>query len=304
MGSNRGYGALATLVGLIVVIAITVVVTLAVGRRSPAFTSVGTAVAERPMVLHREPSDSTETTGAVTAGAPVEILQYLPQKSMDSWVLIRPTQNHKIYGYALLRNLDQLKTKSDGLDFWYAIQRLQKANGAELKERLAAIGDKLKTPLPPSQESDRIYQALATESVRLANDRIYAPDEARALIGNADSYLSRLSGDLSAAPETEQVRSAIQKIQIALGDIPDPEQEVKAPTTAPSPRAELSRLLKDGNAALQGGRYGRAADLAQQVVTKGQGKRDLASLVDQARALLKKAEAAQEEFEKVNIQNR
>ena len=48
----------------------------------------------------------------------------------------------------------------------------------------------------------------------------------------------------------------------------------------------------------------KAADLAQQVITKAQGKRELTSVVEQAKTLLKKAETAQEEFEKVNIQNR
>jgi hypothetical protein len=300
---NRGFGTVATLVGLVVVIAATVLITLAVGRRAPALTPVGTGVASSAIALHREPSDSTETTGAVTAGEPVEILQYLPPKALDSWVLIRSSRNQKIYGYALLRNVDQLKTKSDELDVWHATHLLEKANGEELKTRLASMGERLKTPLPPSPATDQIYRTLATESLRLANDRIYEPDEARALVASADAYLSRLSADSETAPENDEVRSAMQKIQVALGDIADPEKEVKAPV-APSPSTQLSRLLKEGNAAFEGGRYGKAADLAQQVITKGQGKGELATLVDQAKALLKKAEASQEEFEKVNIQKR
>jgi hypothetical protein len=301
---DRGFGTVATLVGMIVVIVATVVITLAVERRAaPAFTVVGTGVASSAIVLHREPSESTEATGAVTAGEPVEFLQYLPLKALDSWVLIRPTRNQKFYGYAQLRNIDQLKTNSDQLDVWYATTLLEKADGEELKTRLAAMGERLKTPLPPSGETDQIYRTLAMESVRLANDRIYEPDEARALIANAETYLSRMSANSEGAPENDEVHSALQKIQVALGDIPDPAQEVKAPV-APAPSTQLSRLLKEGSAAFEGGRYAKAADLAQQVITKGQGKREFAALVDQAKALLKKAEASQEEFEKVNIQNR
>lgn len=300
---SRGFGTIATLAGLVVVIAATVLVTLAVANRAPAFAAVGTGVATSAIALHREPSESTETTGAVAAGEPIEILQYLPQKSFDSWVLIRPTRNHKVYGYALLRNVDQLKTKSDELDFWHATQLLEKSNGEELKTRLAAMGERLKTPLPPSPASDQIYRTLAIESVRLANDRLYQPDEARALVESADAYLSRTSVDSETA-ENDEVRSAMQKIQVALGDIPDPEkEEVKAPA-APSPTTQLSRLLKDGQAAFESGRFAKAADLAQQVITKGQGKREFSTLVDQAKALLKSAEASQEQFEKVNIQNR
>ena len=300
---NRGIGTVATLVGLIVVIAATVLITLAVARRAPAFTPVGTGVASSAIALHREPNESSETTGAVTAEEPVEILQYLPPKALDSWVFIRPTRNQKIYGYALLRNVDQLKTKSEELDVWHAMQLLKNANGDELKTRLSAMGERLKTPLPPSPATDQIYRTLATESIRLANDRIYEPDEARALVASADSYLNRVSATSETAPENDEVRSAMQKIQVALGDVPDPEKEVKAPVAA-SPSPQLSRLLKEGNAAFEGGRYAKAADLAQQVITKGQGKRESAALVDQAKALLKKAEASQEEFEKVNIQNR
>jgi len=303
-GSSRGIGTVAALVGLIVVVAATVVVTLIVARRAPALTPVGTGVALEALALHREPNESTETTGAVTAGESIEILQYVPPKSMDSWVLIRPTENHKIFGYALLRNLDHLKTKSDDLDFWHATQLLEKANGVELKTRLVAMGERLKTPLPPSPPTDQIYRTLATESVRLANDRIYDPDEARALLASADGYLSRISANSDPSPETEELRASIQKIQIALGDVPDPQAQVKAPVTSSAPTNQLSRLLKDGNAAFDSGRYAKAADLAQQVITKGQGKREMASVVDQAKALLKKAEASQEEFEKVNIQNR
>ena len=303
-GSSRGIGTVAALVGLIVVVAATVVVTLIVARRAPALTPVGTGVALEALALHREPNESTETTGAVTEGESIEILQYVPPKSMDSWVLVRPTENHKIFGYALLRNLDHLKTKSDDLDFWHATQLLEKANGVELKTRLAAMGERLKTPLPPSPPTDQIYRTLATESVRLANDRIYDPDEARALLASADGYLSRISANSDPSPETEELRASIQKIQIALGDVPDPQAQVKAPVTSSAPTNQLSRLLKDGNAAFDSGRYAKAADLAQQVIAKGQGKREMASVVDQAKALLKKAEASQEEFEKVNIQNR
>jgi tetratricopeptide (TPR) repeat protein len=199
--------------------------------------------------------------------------------------------------------VDQLKTKSNELDVWHAMQLLEKANGAELKTRLAAMSERVKTPLPPSPATDQIYRTLALESVRLANDRLDEPDEARALVASADTYLSRMSTDSETTPENDEVRSAMQKIQIALGDIPDPEKEVKAPV-ANSPSPQLSRLLKEGNAAFEGGRYAKAADLAQQVIAKGQGKRELAALVDQAKALLKKAETSQEEFEKVNIQNR
>ena len=302
--SSRGIGTVAALVGLVVVVAATVVVTLIVARRAPVLTPVGTGVALEALALHREPNESTETTGAVTAGESIEILQYVPPKSMDSWVLIRPTENHKIFGYALLRNLDHLKTKSDDLDFWHATQLLEKANGVELKTRLAAMGERLKTPLPPSPATDQIYRTLATESVRLANDRIYDPEEARALLASADGYLGRISANSEPSPETEELRASMQKIQIALGDAPDPQAEVKAPVTTSPPTSQLSRLLKDGNAAFDSGRYAKAADLAQQVITKGQGKREMASVVDQAKALLKKAEASQEEFEKVNIQNR
>lgn len=301
---NRGIGTVATLVALIVVAAAAALITLAVARgRAPTFTSVGTGVASSALVLHREPNESTEATGAVTAGEPVEILQYLPPKALDSWIFIRPTRNQKFYGYTQLRNVDQLKTKSDELDFWHAIQLLEKANGAELKTRLAGLSERLKTPLPPSPATDQIYRTLALESIRLANDRLGEPDEARALVASADSYLSRMSTDPETTPENDEVHSAMQKIQVALGDIPDPAKEVKAPA-APSPSTQLSRLLKDGNAAFEGGRYAKAADLAQQVITKGQGKAELAALVDQAKALLKKAEASQEEFEKVNIQKR
>jgi len=301
--SNSGIGTVAALVGLIIVVAVTVVITLAVDRRAPALTPAGTGVAVSAIALHREPSESTETTGAVTAGEPVELLQYLPPKSLDSWVLIRPSKNHKIVGYALLRNLDQLKTKSEELDFWLATELLEKANGDELKQRLAAMSERVKTPLPPSPATDQIYRTLATESVRLANDRIYAPEEARELVASAENYLSRMSADAETAPENAEVRSAIGKVQIALGDVPDSEKEAK-PADPPAPTNQLSRVLKDGNAAFESGRYAKAADLAQQVITKGQGKRELAPLVDQAKALLKKAEASQEEFEKVNIQNR
>jgi hypothetical protein len=291
------------LIGLIVVIAVTVVVTLAVARRAPTFVSVGTGVASTAIPLHREPNETTDTTGAVSVGEAVEILQYLPPKVLDSWVLIRSTHNQKVYGYAMLRDLDQLKTNNSDFDFWHATQLLEKANGVELQKRLQAMGERLKTPPPPSPAADQIYRTLAVESLRLANDRIYEPDEARALVASAETYLNRMSSGSEAAPGNEDVRSAMQKARIALGDIPNPEQVVKAPAP-PSPSAQLSRRLKEGNAAYDNGRFFKAAEIAQEVISKGQGKRENASLVEQARALLKRAETSQEDFEKVNIQMR
>src|SRR5215471_13287925 len=90
-GSNRGLGTIATLLALLGAVALGAVITLAVNRRATSFTSVGSGVMTRPVALHREPSESTETPGAVGAGEPVELLQYLPSKTMDAWVLIRPT---------------------------------------------------------------------------------------------------------------------------------------------------------------------------------------------------------------------
>ena len=303
-GVSRGYTVAAMVVCILAVIAITAAVTRVVAeRRAPTLTAMGTAVVDTPVSLHKHPSDSTETTGTLEAGEPVEILEYLPQKSVDAWVFIRPKQDPKFHGYAPLANLDHLETKDEELDLWHALQLLAKASPADLEKRLDSIGELMKTAPPASPEADRIYHTLASESVRLANDRIDNADAARTLVGNAESYLDRIAADSPVAPETEAVRSEIQKVRIALGDIPDPAAEVKTPV-APSPRNEMTRLLKEATTAFESGRYARASDLSQQAVAKGQGKRDLAKLVEQARALQKKAETAQEEFEKVNIQNR
>ena len=302
-GVSRGYRVAGLVVCLLAVMAITAAITRSlVGSREPTFASFGTAVVDTPVSLHRQPSEDTETAGKLEAGEPVEILEYVPQKTLDAWVLIRPKQNVKLYGYAPLRSLDHLETKNEELDLWHAMQLLAQASPADLKDRLTSIGEMLKTA-PPSEEKDRSYQTLASESVRLANDRIDNADEARTLVTSAETYLDRIAPDSPVVPETEEVRAAIQKVRITLGDIPDPTAEVKAPV-APSPQGEISRLLKEATAAFDNGRYARAATLSQQAVAKGQGKRDLTKLVDQARALQKKAETAQEEYEKVNIQSR
>jgi len=303
-GVGRGYRVAGLVVCLLAVMAITAAITLALfGTREPTFASFGTAVVDTPVSLHRQPSEDTETAGTLEAGEPVEILEYVPQKTLDAWVLIRPKQNVKLYGYAPLRSLDHLETKNEELDLWHAMQLLAQASPADLKDRLTSIGDMLKTA-PPSEEKDRSYQTLASESVRLANDRIDNPDEARTLVTSAETYLDRIPPDSPVVPETEEVRAAIQKVRITLGDIHDPAAEVKAPVEPASPRGEITRLLKEATAAFDNGRYARAANLSQQAVAKGQGKRDLTKLVDQARALQKKAETAQEEYEKVNIQSR
>ena len=290
---------------LVALVAVTVLLTLAVERRrTPAFAAVGKAMADTPVALHREPSESTATTGMLEAGEPVEILQYLPPNDMDSWLLIRSTQNPKIYGYARLGNLDHLETTNGNLDLWHATQLLEKAAPADLQKRLAVISEKLKTPPPASPTTDEMYRILAGESLRLANEKIENPDEARVLAASAEDYLNRISSEWQITSEIAEVRSEIQKVQIALGDIPDPSKPPEVPVQQTSQRAALSRILKEANAAFQSGRYGKAAELSQQVSAKGQGNKELAALVDQAKALQRKAEAAQEEFEKVNIQNR
>jgi hypothetical protein len=298
---QRGYKVVAAVLGIVGIIAIAVVITLAIERRPPAFTTVGAGIVTAPVFLHQEPAESTSITGKLNAGESVEILQYLPARTLDSWVFVRSGRDPKINGYTTLSSIDQLKTGNAELDVWHATQLVGKASGAELKERLTAIGEMLKTPLPASPALDRIYQTLATESVRLANSSIDNKDEARTAIGEAESYLSRVSDDSQVSPEIEGIRSAIQGVHVALEDVPAPPQTV-APAV-PSPRTELTRLMKEANAAFASGRYGKAADLSQQVVSKGQGKRDLTKVVDEAKALQKKAETAQEELEK-NIQNR
>jgi hypothetical protein len=291
----------AALAGVGIIVAITVVVTLAIERRAPTFSVVGSGVAAAPVSLHQQPAESTPATGNLNAGDSVEILQYLPAKTSDSWVFVRSVRDAKIQGYTTVSSLENLKTGNNELDVWHATQLVGKASGADLKERLTALNEMLKTPLPASPAADRIYQTLATESVRLANSYIDNMDEARAAISNAESYLSRLSGESQISPEIEAIRSSIQSVQVALGDVPVPEEIAKP--VAPSPRTELTRLMKDANTAFASGRYGRASDLAQQVVSRGQGKRDLAKIVDEAKALQKKAETAQEELEK-RIQSR
>ena len=298
---QRGFKVVAAVLGIVGIIAITVVITLAIERRPPAFTTVGSGIVTAPVFLHQEPADSTSITGKLNAGEAVEILQYLPARALDSWVFVRSGRDPKIHGYTTLSSIDRLKTGNAELDVFHATQLVGKASGSELKERLAALGEMLKTPLPASPAADRIYQTLATESVRLANSNIDNKDEARTAIGDAESYLSRVSDDSQISPETEGIRSAIQGVQVALQDVPDPAATVKP--VAPSPRTELTRLMKEASAAFASGRYGKAADLSQEVVSRGQGKRELAKIVDEAKALQKKAETAQEEFEK-NIQNR
>jgi hypothetical protein len=294
-----GYKAVPTVAGLAGVIVATVVITLAIERRAPTFTTVGTGVVAATVSLHREPSESASKTGTLNVGESVELLQYLPSRSMDSWALLRSAQDQKIYGYAPLSNIENLETSSDELDIWHATQLVQKATTAELRERLATIDEKLKTPLPASPATDQIYRTLAAQSVRLANGSADNKDEARAAIEKAKSYLSRIS---SVAPETEEIRLTIQQANVALAETAEPAAIVAA--AAPSPKSQLSRLMKDATAAFSSGRYAKAAELSEQVAAKGQGKRELASIVEQAKALQKKAETAQEEYEKVNIQNR
>ena len=287
---------------LAAIVALTVAITLAFERgRAPALMAVGKGVVDTPASLHREPSESTATTGTLQAGVPVELLQYLPPNAMDSWVLIRSVQNPEQFGYSRLRNLDHIETENNQLDVWHAAHRLEKTGTDDLRKRLGAINEKLKTPLETSPTADEIYRILATETVRLANESL-DPEETRALVASAEEYLNRISAEWQVATEIADVRSEIQKVQIALGDIPDPAAP-PPPVQQTSARAELTRLLKEANTAFQGGRYAKAAELSQQVSAKGQGKRELAPLVEQARALQRKSEAAQEEFEKVNIQN-
>jgi hypothetical protein len=293
----------ATVVGVVVIVALTVVITLAIERRTPEFVRIGTAEVRKPITLQRDPKDSTRASGNLIVGELVEILDKMPEKTADASVLVRSARNPRVYGYAPLSNLDQVQTNRAEFDIWHAVQLLDKASPVELKERLAGIDSRLsKSPLPAGQDTDQIYQALARQAVRLADQNLEQKDEARAAVTGAEKYLGSLSADAQSSPETEEIRATMQKVQIALGDIPDPEKAAAAPP--PSIRGELTRMMKEANSAFDSGRYAKAADLAQQVADKGQGKRDVAAIVEQAKALQKKAETAQEEYEKVNIQKR
>jgi hypothetical protein len=293
----------ATVVGVAVIVALTVVITLAIERRTPEFVRVGTAEVRTPITLQRDPKDSTRTSGNLIVGEPVEILEKMPTKTADASVLVRSARNPRVYGYAPLSKLDQVQTNSADFDIWHAVQLLDKASPVELKQRLDGIDSKLsKTALPASPEADQTYEALARQSVRLADQNLENKDEARAAVTGAEKYLGNLSADAQSSPEADEIRASMQKIQIALGDIPDPEKA--AAPQPPSIRGELTRMMKDATSAFDGGKYAKAADLSQQVADKGQGKRDVASIVEQAKALQKKAETAQEEYEKVNIQKR
>jgi len=293
----------ATVVGVVVIVALTVVITLAIERRTPEFVRIGTAEVRKPITLQRNPKDSTRASGNLIVGELVEILDKMPEKTADASVLVRSARNPRVYGYAPLSNLDQVQTNRAEFDIWHAVQLLDKASPVELKERLAGIDSRLsKSPLPAGQETDQTYQALARQALRLADQNLEQKDEARAAVTGAQKYLGSLSADAQNSPETEEIRATMQKVQIALGDIPDPEKAAAPPP--PSIRGELTRMMKEANSALDSGRYAKAADLAQQVADKGQGKRDVAAIVEQAKALQKKAETAQEEYEKVNIQKR
>jgi hypothetical protein len=302
----KGLKLAVTVAGLIIVVALTVVITLAIERRTPAFARVGKAVAQAPLTLRRQPGRLAATSGNINAGEQVELLEHLPAKG-DEWALIRSAKDTNLYGYARLEDLDRVQTSSPEYDLWHEVQSLKKATGAELKQKLATIDLTLRTnPVLPSDETDQIYRDLAREGVRLAKESSDNIDDARSAIISAETYLGRVSVQSQEAAETVELRTAIQELQNSIGVAGAENEAASAPTPVPAPpsaRTELSRLLKEANSAFAAGRYARVVEIYQQIAAKGQGRRDVTAIVDQAKALQKKAETAQEEFEK-NLQNR
>src|SRR5262249_55506020 len=150
------------------------------------FVRIGTAEVRKPITLQRDPTGSTRKSGNLIVGEPVEILEKIPAKTADASVLVRSSRNPRVYGYAPLSNLDQVQTNSAEFDLWYAVQLLEKASPVELKERLAGIDSRLSKNPPPAAEADQTYQALARQSVRLADQNLESKDEARAALTGAE----------------------------------------------------------------------------------------------------------------------
>jgi tetratricopeptide (TPR) repeat protein len=283
----NAYKIVAAVICLLLVVATTVVSTSL--RRQPDLNGVGTATMASPAPLFRDPSVSSPVSGTLKIGQSVEILTQLPAMTSDAWTLVRPVGDKQIYGYTRLQNLDRIRTTNPQFDVWHAMSILNRSSSPEeLKTRLADVEQMLQTaPLPASRDTDALLLRLSKAFAGLAVGSKDDPKAAKAALVKSEAYLSRIAGTLQLSDEADEVKEAIHKTHLTLGDAT---AEPAALSPATRIRNEEARIMQLANNAYAQSTYEKAAEYSDQVLRLNNGNLEARKLLDAARRAQKDLE--------------
>jgi hypothetical protein len=249
--------------------------TAMIGRSTeskPKLVHVGTGTLLLPVTLLQGPAANSGVAGALKAGQRVEILQPIPERSLDSWTLVRADGTPAILGYVRLQNLDQVQTEDRQLDLWVAMSFLDRSTSPnEFKKRLEDVDARLKEDPPaPSRDSDQIFLAASKAFARLAAGSATNSDEAeitRSALANSEAYLMRIEGALRFSDEADALQDSIRQTRAAI------ERPVAVAVKLPQRHAapvrgvdEQARIMRLANNAYSQKIYETAASYCTQVL--------------------------------------
>jgi hypothetical protein len=142
-------------------------------------------------------------------------------------------------------------------------------------------------PLPASRDTDALLLRLSKAFAGLAVGSKDDPKAAKAALVKSEAYLSRIAGTLQLSDEADEVKEAIHKTHLTLGDAT---AEPAALSPATRIRNEEARIMQLANNAYAQSTYEKAAEYSDQVLRLNNGNLEARKLLDAARRAQKDLE--------------
>ncbi len=277
----------ASALALVILSAAAALLFLPRGKPAPAPSVVGSSrISAQSAPLRARAREDAAIAGHLARGTPVEILDKVPEKAMNTWVLVRAQDKRPASGYVRLSELSAVDTGVSDFDLWHVrnlIPDPARADQSELRARLADAESAVARLLKGS-EAVNLHLQIAAGHVSLARNAL--PDRAAAKkdADRAQFFLDQLQSWGAETPEMKVLRVSLDEV-VRVPQAPAPSNP--APSDSAS-RRELERAQKE----FDDGEYATAVARCERILKSDRSNQEAANL-------LKKATAAKQLKEKL-----
>jgi hypothetical protein len=250
----------------------------------PELTKIGTGTLLQSATLFRSSAEDSGAAGNLKTGQQVELLQQIPETTLDAWTRIRAVDDPGMSGYVRLLNLGTVQTNDRQFDLWVAASQLDRSSSSELRNRLEDVEQKLRAePPPPSRNADQTFLRVSKAFARLASESSKNPAESertQLALANSEAYLKRIEGALQFSDDAELLQNSIPRMRAAL----DLSTAAKKPGNARARRVgEETRIMRLAKSAFSKGSYEDAIQYCTQVLKINGRNAEARKLQDRAR---------------------
>lgn len=263
----------------IALVVVAVVLRSVANTNTPRHQTVGTAIIRSAVPAHKEQTNSSPVLATFDIGQTVDLLDSLPLRDFNAWVLVHPQNARAKAGYVPLNSLEELQTADAAFNLWHAAAVAdQETDPSKAKQRFAQV-ERILQANPPtdSAEADRFSLHLSESYVKLAKAESGEVD--MTMLVRAKAALDRIRGPLILTERAGQVLAEMWSLSngTVFGRLP---QTITKPVESPrrqtpqhaqtSERARptVQSLLDAAKAADSDGQFERAVALANEALTR------------------------------------